>query len=86
MVFPCIVSIMDKLSPQTNKQGFLRVLAVISKSKLASGLGISRQAITNWGDEVPEAYAFRISILTNIPIEEIVPETVAKMKKIKETS
>lgn len=77
---------MDKLSPQTNKQGFLRVLAVISKSKLAAGLGISRQAITNWGDEVPESQAFSVSILTSIPIEEIVPETVARMKKVKETS
>lgn len=75
---------MEKPSPQTNKQGFLRVLAVISKSKLASGLGISRQAITNWGNEVPESQALSVSILTSIPIEEIVPETVARMKKIKE--
>lgn len=61
-------------------------MEVISKSKLAAHLGLTRQAVTNWGDEVPEAYAFRISILTNIPIEEIVPETAAKMNKIKETS
>lgn len=77
---------MAKSAPQTNRQGFLRVLEVISKSKLAAHLGLTRQAVTNWGDEVPEAYAFRISILTNIPIEEIVPETAAKMNKIKETS
>ncbi len=72
--------------PQTNKEGFLRVLEVMSKSKLASHLEISRQAIGNWGDEVPESYALKVSILTSIPIDEIVPETVAKMKKIKETS
>lgn len=75
---------MAKSAPQTNKEGFLRVLEVISKSKLATGLSISRQAITNWGDEVPESQALSVSILTSIPIEEIVPETVARMKKIKE--
>lgn len=77
---------MGKTAPQTNKDGFLRVLEVMSKSKLASLLGISRQAIGNWGGEVPESQAVKVSILTSVPIEEIIPETVAKMKKIKEAN
>lgn len=73
------------MAKPTNKDGYRKVLAVISKSKLAETLGVTRQAVGNWGDEVPEAYAFRVSLIADIPIEQIIPETVAEMqRKLKE--
>lgn len=35
-----------------------------SKKKLADALSINRSAITNWGDEIPEARQYQIQILT----------------------
>lgn len=35
-----------------------------SKKKLAEALSIGRSAITNWGDEIPEARQYQIQILT----------------------
>lgn len=65
----------------SDKAGFDRVLAVITKIKLAERLGISRQAVTNWGDRIPEAYALRVSVITGIPVEEILPATVADLRR-----
>ena len=71
--------------PKSNKDGYQRVLAVITKSKLAECLGLTRQAVGNWGDEVPEAWAYRVSIITGVPIDEILPEVAPDVhRKLKE--
>ena len=71
--------------PKTNEDGYLRVLAVISKSKLAETLELTRQAVGNWGPKVPESYAYRVSIVTGIPIEEILPEVAPDVhRRLKE--
>lgn len=66
---------------ETDKSGMDRVLAVIPKTKLAAKLGISRQAVTNWGQRIPEAYALRVSVITGIPIEKILPATIANLRQ-----
>lgn len=47
----------------------MRTKAAIKKfgtaANLARALGITRQAITDWGDEVPEGRAYQLEILTN---------------------
>jgi DNA-binding XRE family transcriptional regulator len=69
------------MKPKTNRDAFIRILAIISKSKLAERLGITRQAVGNWGDEVPESYAYRVSLITSIPIDQIIPETAAEIRR-----
>jgi len=70
---------------RTNREGYQKVLETISKSVLAKKLRLTRQAVGNWGDEVPEAYAYRVSLLTSVPIEEIVPEVARDVRrKLKE--
>lgn len=72
--------------PKTNREGYQLVLDVISKSKLAKTLDLSRQAVGNWGPTVPEAYGYRVSIITGVPIEDILPEVAPevhhKLKKL----
>ena len=71
--------------PKTNEEGYRRVLAVITKSKLAHALDLTRQAVGNWGDEVPESYAYRVSLVTGVPIEEILPEVAPDVhRRLKE--
>lgn len=36
-----------------------------SAAKLARNLGISRQSVHDWGDEVPEVRQYQIEVLTN---------------------
>jgi hypothetical protein len=62
----------------SDKDGFVLVLTKISKSRLAAALGITRQAINNWGDVVPERYAVRVSALTGLAVQSILPETWRK--------
>ena len=66
------------MAKQTNQDGYRKVLAVITKSRLAKNLRLTKQAVGNWGDKVPEGYAFRVSIITGIPIEQIIPEAAAE--------
>ena len=75
----------EMAKPRTNREGYQKVLETISKSVLAKKLKLTRQAVGNWGDEVPEAYAYRVSLLTSVPIEEIVPEVAGDVRrKLKE--
>lgn len=67
--------------PRTNKEGFEAVTKKVHKALLAAVLGISRQAIGKWTDEVPEAYVLRVSVITGIPAEDILPELVAETRK-----
>lgn len=71
----------------TNRDGYAKVLAVVKKSELAEKLGLTRQAVGNWGNKVPEAYAYRVSIITGIPIQEIIPEVAPDVhRRLKELS
>lgn len=63
------------ITPNTNAGGFQRVLRKLTKADLARVLGISRQNVHKWGDEVPEQYAVRVSAITGIPVEKILPQT-----------
>lgn len=70
---------------QTNRDGYAKVLAVITKANLAKALGVTRQAVGNWGDTVPEAYAYRVSLIVSIPIDQIIPEVAPDVqRKLKE--
>ena len=70
---------------RTNCEGYQKVLETITKSLLAKKLRVTRQAVGNWGDEVPEAYAYRVSLITDVPIEEIIPEVAEDVRrKLKE--
>jgi len=71
--------------PKTNEEGYQLVLDVISKSKLAETLRLTRQAVGNWGSEVPESYAYRVSLVTGVPIDEILPEVAPEVhRRLKE--
>jgi len=71
--------------PKTNAQGFEEVLKVATKSEIGRMLDLSRQAITNWGPSIPETYAYRVSVMTGIPIEDILPEVAPDVhKRLKE--
>lgn len=71
--------------PKTNEDGYRRVLLVITKSRLARSLCLTRQAVGNWGAEVPESYAYRTSIITGIPLDEILPEVAPEVhRRLKE--
>lgn len=71
--------------PKTNRDGYQKVLKAITKARLADSLEISRQAVGNWGHEVPEAWAYRVSIITSVPIAEILPEVAPDVhRKLKE--
>lgn len=35
-----------------------------SKAALARALGVERQAVTNWGDTVPEGRQYQIEVIT----------------------
>jgi hypothetical protein len=71
--------------PKTNEEGYQLVLDIISKSRLAECLDLTRQAVGNWGPRVPEAYAYRVSIITGVPIEDILPEVAPEVhRRLKE--
>ena len=71
--------------PRTNQDGYRKVLSTITKSRLAHMLDVSRQCVGNWGSTVPEAYAYRVSIITGVPIEEILPEVAPDVhRRLKE--
>lgn len=44
---------------------------------LAGLLGYSRQAVAQWNGVIPEMYAYRVSLLSGVPMETILPETIA---------
>lgn len=60
----------------TDKDGFVLVLSKIgNENRLAAALGITRQAVNKWGGVVPERFAVRISALTGLSVQSILPET-----------
>lgn len=76
--------------PKTNKDGYQAVIAALEKqghkspqSALARILGFrGRQAVNNWKGEVPPAHAFKVSLITGVPIDHILPETVIEVQKL----
>jgi hypothetical protein len=70
-------------SNQTNADGFRLVLSKVTKAELARNLGLTRQAINKWGDEVPERFAVQIAGMTGIPAESILPETYRQASKLR---
>lgn len=65
----------------TNADGFKAVLKIIPKPALAAALELSRQAVHKWGDEVPERFAVRVSALTGLSVDVILPETYRHYKQ-----
>jgi hypothetical protein len=77
----------------TNRDGYEAVMQALRdkgvkapQSHLAEMLGFrGRQAVNNWGGEIPPAHAYRVSLLTGVPMSVILPEVVeAVEKKLKE--
>ncbi len=71
--------------PTTNREGYERVLAVLKergdgKADLARFLGVTRQAVNAWPDEVPERCVLQVAVYSGIPAEDILPETVEQAK------
>lgn len=58
--------------PKTDEAGLKAVLDVISKNKLAEGLGIKKQNLTRW-KKVPVNHVNKVAELTGIPREKILP-------------
>lgn len=78
---------MAKRKNLTNKDGYQAVMEALRakghkfpKAALAKMLGFVRQAVDNWGGEVPPAHAFRVSLLSGVPIEQILPETIEEVR------
>lgn len=67
--------------PRTNKEGFAAVRRIVNDALLAAIIGISRQAVYQWGDEVPPKYVLDVSVITGIPAEDILPERVKFMRE-----
>lgn len=72
---------------RTNRDGYKAVMEALTKkghkfpqASLARMLGGSRQMVGNWGHVVPEAYAFRVSLLSGVPIETILPELIGEIE------
>lgn len=56
--------------------GFLKVTEVVgSRYRLAQILGITKNAIYKWGDEIPPQWVERVSEVTGVPLLELRPET-----------
>lgn len=68
----------------TNEDGYEAVMQALRdmgskapQSDLAEMLGFAgRQAVNNWGGKVPPAHAYRVSLLTGVPMSVILPEVV----------
>lgn len=56
------------------------------QSDLAHMLGFAgRQAVNNWDGKIPPAHAYRVSLLTGVPMSVILPEVVeSALNKLKE--
>ena len=72
---------------KTNKDGYEAVMAALKAqghkspvSALAKMLTFRRQTVHQWGGVIPEIYAFRVSLLSGVPMDVILPETVAAVK------
>lgn len=76
----------------TNKDGYQAVLKALEakgyrspQSALASLLGFAgRQGVHNWGGKVPPMHAYKVSLITGVPMEIINPEIVAEVKALLE--
>jgi hypothetical protein len=77
---------------KTNRDGYKAVMAALEKqghkfpqAALGRMLGLTRQAIGQWHHEIPESYAFRVSLLAGVAIEVMLPEIMeeiqSKMKR-----
>lgn len=72
---------------RTNRDGYKAVMEALAnkghkfpQASLGRLLGLTRQGIEAWDHIIPEAYAFRVSILTGVAMETILPETLADMQ------
>jgi len=71
--------------PKTNIEAFERVTDIVKKVHIAEALRLTRQAVSNWKNGVPEIYAYRVSVMTGIRIEDILPEVAPEVhKRLKE--
>lgn len=66
--------------PATNREAYAAVIAKVPASKLARYLGLTRQAVSNWGGVVPDRYVLQVSVITGIPPEHILPELVVQVR------
>jgi hypothetical protein len=76
--------------PKTNQDAYKAVISNVEArgecfpmAALAKMLDLPRQSIRQWGGTVPESQALKVSILLDIPIEDIRPETVALAHKLR---
>ena len=74
---------------RTNRDGYKTVMEALMKkghkfpqAALGRMLGVSRQLINAWHGEIPECYVFRVSLLSGIAIETILPETITNMQAV----
>lgn len=75
------------VKPKTNVQGYKAVMLALEKkgykfpqASLGRLLGGTRQMVGNWQGVIPDAYAFRVSLLSGVPIEDILPETITDVQ------
>lgn len=81
-------------TPKTNAEGYAAVIAALEKrghkhpvAFIARMLGFGRQAVHKWDGVVPEAHALKVSVISGVPVESILPETVVHIQeKLKETA
>jgi len=66
--------------PTTNREAYDAVMAKYTPSELARLLGLTRQAVNNWGRVIPERYVLQVSIVTGIPAEDILPELARQVR------
>ena len=76
--------------PRTNQDAYKAVIANVEArgekfpmAALAKMLKLPRQSIRQWDGVVPESQALKVSILLDIPIEDIRPETVVLAHKLR---
>lgn len=67
----------------TDRAAYQRLTKQIHPSLLGRCLGITRQAVYDWGQIVPDRYVLQCSVLSGIPAEELRPQLVREMQKVR---
>jgi hypothetical protein len=67
--------------PKTNAEAFRLVIEIVgTKTELARRLGVVKQLVSRW-DEIPPPYLEKVSEVTDLPLDWILPELEAEVTK-----
>jgi len=74
------------IKPKTNQEAYALVLETLKpgrggQSALADQLGVVRQLVSRW-DEIPLKYVLKVSEITELPLDWVVPELYSELDKI----